>query len=147
MNAKGIKSKLSIFVLVVALLLSVSAPTVASASGFWEGFWFTLGTRQGESVTSAHYRSTTSTSNPWGLGVYNSDEGNGSYYSAYLIGQKNAAAASPLATAYTGPAYPYVYTTTYSNASQTNVRMVMFNPEWTTSVFPRVSGSWNHQVW
>lgn len=85
MNVKSIKSKLSTFVLVGALLLSVSAPIVASAS--------------------------------------------------------------PLATAYTGPAYPYVYTTTYSNASQTNVRMVMFNPEWTTSVFPRVSGSWNHQVW
>lgn len=47
------------------------------------------------------------------------------------MGQINLAAASPFATVYTGPAYPFVYTTAKSNANRTNVRMVMFNPEWT----------------
>ncbi|MBS9335176.1 DUF2712 domain-containing protein [Fructobacillus sp. M1-13] len=140
----NIKKTIASLVFIGALFFSISTPTYAS--GFWEGYWFTLRGGQDESMTSAHYRSTSSSSNPWGLGVYQSDEGNGSYYTAYLLGQKNAAAASPEATAYTGPAYPYVYTGTYWNANKTNVRMVMFNPEWTWNT-PRVTGSWNHQVW
>lgn len=128
-----------------ALITSVALPAFASDDLY--GFSLKLGLYQDEASTGYRYRQTASTNNPWKSGVYTSTEGNGSYYSAYLMGQINLAAASPFATVYTGPAYPFVYTTAKSNANRTNVRMVMFNPEWTNKVSPYITGAWDEETW
>lgn len=141
----SIKKILGSVVVAGALTASVALPVFASDDFY--GFQLRLGLYQDEASTGYLYRQTSSTSNPWKVGVYTSNEGNGSYYSAYLMGQKNLAAASPFATVYNGPAYPFIYTTAKSNANQTNVRMVMFNPEWTNKVAPYITGAWDEETW
>lgn len=133
--------------LAIAWAVSGSLVLPVFASDDLYGFQMKLGTYQEEASTGYHYRQTASNANPWKVGVYTSAEGNGSYYRAYLMGQKNRAAASPFATVYTGPGYPYVYTTAKSNANQTNVRLVMFNPEWTNKIAPYITGAWDEETW
>ncbi|EHN58426.1 MAG: DUF2712 domain-containing protein [Oenococcus sp.] len=138
------KQYIALFVLAFSLVAGVALPTFASDNNI--GFAFTIQSYQEESTTGWRYRQTKSTANPWKVGVYTSTEGNGSYYSAHLYGSQNGALASPTKNAYTGPAYPYVYSGAYSNASQQNVRMAVFNPTWTPSVF-YITGAWDEETW
>lgn len=75
--------------LAIAWAVTGSLVLPVFASDDLYGFQMKLGTYQEEASTGYHYRQTASNANPWKVGVYTSAEGNGSYYRAYLMGQKN----------------------------------------------------------
>lgn len=74
--------------LAIAWAVTGSLVLPVFASDDLYGFQMKLGTYQEEASTGYHYRQTASNANPWKVGVYTSAEGNGSYYRAYLMGQK-----------------------------------------------------------